>query len=49
MRMWQQIQGIRILESLKINMEVKGLPRFVMEIMLPVLDKEQDQVVKNLL
>ena len=37
------------MEILKINKDIKGLPRFFGKYMLPVLEKKQDQVVKNVL
>ena len=36
-------------ENLKMNKDVKGLPRFVGEHVLPVLEKKQDQNVKKVL
>merc|ERR1712030_208507 len=38
-----------LVENLKINKEIKGLPRFVGEHVLPVLEKMQDQTVKKVL
>ena len=36
-------------EGLKTNKEIKGLPRFIAEHILPVLEKKQDQTVKRVL
>ena len=36
-------------ESLKVNKDVKGLPRFVAEHVLPVLEKKTDQTIKKVL
>ena len=36
-------------EELKTNKEIRGLPRFVAEHILPVLGKKQDQTVKRVL
>ena len=36
-------------ENLKLNKDIKGLPRFVGEHVLPVLEKKQDQNVKRVL
>ena len=36
-------------EGLKTNKEIRGLPRFVAEHILPVLEKKQDQTVKKVL
>ena len=37
------------IESLKNNNEVKGLPRYVAEHILPVLEKKQDERIKKVL
>ena len=34
-------------ESLKVNKDIKDLPRYVGEHMLPVLDKKTDQTIKK--
>ena len=36
-------------ESLKTNKEIKGLPHFVGEHILPVLDKKINQIIKKVL
>ena len=36
-------------ESLKVNKDIQGLPRFVGEHVLPVLERKQDQLVKRVL
>ena len=36
-------------EGLKTNKEIRGLPRFIVEHILPVLEKKQDQTVKRVL
>ena len=38
-----------LMESLKANKDVKDLPRYVGEHVLPVLEKKQDQAIKKAL
>ena len=38
-----------LMESLKTNKEVKGLPRYVGEHMLPILKKKSDQTILKVL
>ena len=38
-----------LMESLKNNKEIKGLPRYVGEHILPVLEKKTDQTMKRVL
>ena len=45
----EYIKYADLMESLNTNKEVKGLPRFVGEHMLPVLERKQDQLVKRVL
>ena len=36
-----------LIESLKMNKDVKDLPRYVGELVLPVLEQNQDQTIKK--
>ena len=36
-------------ESLKVNKDIQGLPKFVGKHVLPVLERKQDQLVKRVL
>ena len=38
-----------LVESLKLNKDIKDLPRYVGEHVLPVLEKKQDQTIKKVL
>ena len=38
-----------LMENLKSNMDIKDLPRYVGEHVLPVLEKKQDQTIKKAL
>ena len=38
-----------LIESLKNNKEIKGLPRYVGEHILPVLEKKTEQTIKKVL
>ena len=38
-----------LMESLKTNKEIKGLPKYVGEHILPILERKQDQTMKKVL
>ena len=47
--MCQQTKYKDFVESIKMNKEIEGLPWFVAGHILPVLEKMQDQLEKNVL
>ena len=45
----EYVQYQDLMESLKTNKDVKGLPRYVGEHFLPTLDKKTDQIIAKVL
>ena len=45
----EYIKYADIMESLEINKEIKGLPKYVGEHILPILEKKTDQTMKRVL